>query len=124
MVGINSYRKKGGPRGLGRKNQRGQISWSFVKEIYLSPAHGLSSVREDCNLESTRKLSYILVKHRFRNSMKDMQTLPGGDTDFDHNLLVAKICTRLKKIVVIQTGKPRWDLETLHVQRQKVQNIL
>jgi hypothetical protein len=23
--------------------------------MYLSPAHGLSNVREDCNLESTRK---------------------------------------------------------------------
>lgn len=53
-----------------------------------------------------------------------MQTQPGVDTDFAHNLLVAKICTRLKKIVVKQTGKPRWDLETLYVQRQKVQNIL
>jgi len=29
--------------------------WSFVKEMYFSLAHGLSSVREDCNLESTRK---------------------------------------------------------------------
>jgi len=56
--------------------------------------------------------------------MKDVQTLPGADIDFDHNLLVAKICTRLKKIVKIQKGKPRWDLETLHVQRQRVQNNL
>lgn len=29
--------------------------WSFVKEMYLSLAQGLGSVREDCNLESTRK---------------------------------------------------------------------
>jgi hypothetical protein len=29
-----------------------------------------------------------------RNSMKDVQTLPGADTDSDHNLMVAKICTR------------------------------
>jgi len=44
-------------------------------------------------------LDYILVKYRFRNSVKDMQTLPGADIDSDHNLLVAKICTRLKKII-------------------------
>jgi len=37
------------------------------------------------------------VKHPFRNSMKDVQTLPGAVTDPDHNLLVAKICTKLKK---------------------------
>jgi hypothetical protein len=29
-----------------------------------------------------------------RNSLKDVQTLPGADTDSDHNLMVAKICTR------------------------------
>jgi endonuclease/exonuclease/phosphatase family metal-dependent hydrolase len=44
-------------------------------------------------------LDYILVKHRFRNSVKDVQTLPEADIDSDHNLLVAKICTRLKKII-------------------------
>ena len=47
--------------------------------------------------KSRRQLDYILVKHRFRNSVKDVQTLPVADTDSDHNLLVAKICTKLKK---------------------------
>jgi hypothetical protein len=31
-----------------------------------------------------------------------VQTLPGADIDSDHNLLVAKICTRLKKIISFQ----------------------
>jgi hypothetical protein len=31
--------------------------------------------------------------------VKDVQTLPGADIDSDHNLLVAKICTRLKEIM-------------------------
>ena len=48
---------------------------------------------------SRHLLDYILVKHRFRNSVKDVQTLPGADIDSDHNLLVAKICTRLKKFI-------------------------
>jgi hypothetical protein len=34
--------------------------------------------------------------------MKDAQTLPGADTDPDHNLLVAKMCTKLKKIAKYQ----------------------
>jgi len=46
---------------------------------------------------SRHQLGYILVKHLFRNSVKDVQTLPGADIDSDHNLLVAKICTKLKK---------------------------
>jgi hypothetical protein len=50
---------------------------------------------------------YILVKQRFRNSMKAVKSLPGVDTDSDCHLMVAKICTRLKQIIWFQKGKPR-----------------
>jgi len=66
-------------------------------------------------------LDYILVKHRFRNSVKYVQTLPGANIDSDHKLLVAKICTRLKKIIRFQKRRPQWDLEKLYAQRQSVQ---
>ena len=33
--------------------------------------------------------TYVL--YRFRNSVKNVQTLPGADVDYDHNLLVTKI---------------------------------
>jgi hypothetical protein len=46
---------------------------------------------------------------------------PGADIDYDHSLLVAKICTRLKRIVRFQKRKPIRDLEILQSQRQKVQ---
>jgi len=69
-------------------------------------------------------LDYILVKHRFRNSVKDVQTLPGTDIDSDHNLLVAIICTRLKKIIGFQNGRPQRDLEKLYAQQQRVQDTL
>jgi hypothetical protein len=75
----------------------------------------------DC---SRHQPDYILVKHRFRNSVKDVQTLPGADIDSDHNLLVAKFRTRLKKIMRFQKSKPRWDLEKLYSQRQRVQDTL
>ena len=69
-------------------------------------------------------MNYILVKHRFRNSVKDVQTMPGADIDSDHNLLVAKICTRLKKVIRFQKRRPQWDLEKLYVQRQRVRDNL
>ena len=69
-------------------------------------------------------MDYILVKHQFRNSVKDVQTMPGADIDCDHNLLVAKICTGLKKIIRFQKRRPQWDLEKLYVQRQRVQDTL
>ena len=56
--------------------------------------------------------------------MKDVQTLPGADIDCDHNLLVAKVRTKLKKIIRFQKNRPRCDLEKLYAQRQRVQNIL
>jgi len=69
-------------------------------------------------------LDYILVKHRLGNSVKDVQTLPGADTDSDHNLVVAKVCTILKKIIRFEKSRPRWDLEKLCAERQRVQNTL
>jgi len=69
-------------------------------------------------------LDYILVKHRFRNSVKDVQTLPGAETDPDQNLLFAKARTRLQKIIIFQNSRPRWDLEKLNVQRERVQEAL
>jgi hypothetical protein len=69
-------------------------------------------------------LDYILVKHRFRNSVKDVHKLPGAHIYSDHNLLVAKICIRLKKTVRFQKRRPRWDLEKLYTQRQIVQDTL
>jgi endonuclease/exonuclease/phosphatase family metal-dependent hydrolase len=48
------------------------------------------------------QLDYILVKQRYRNSLKDVQTQPGADIGSDHNLLVAKICIRLKRIIRLE----------------------
>jgi len=73
---------------------------------------------------SQHQLDYILVKHRFRSSVKDVQTLPGADIDSDHNILVAEVQTRLKKIIRFQKSRPRWDLEKLYAHRQSVQDSL
>jgi type I site-specific restriction endonuclease len=39
-------------------------------------------------------------------------------------LLVAKICTRLKKIIRFQKRRPQCDLEKLYTQKQRVQDSL
>jgi len=53
-----------------------------------------------------------------------VQTLPGADIDSDHSILVAKVRTRLKKIIRFQKSRPRWVLEKLYAQRQSVQDTL
>ena len=44
--------------------------------------------------------------------------------DYDHNLLVVKVYTSLKKMIRFQKSRLRWDLEKLYAERQRVQNIL
>jgi hypothetical protein len=53
-----------------------------------------------------------------------MDALAGADIDSDHNLPVAKICIRLKKITRFQKRRPKWGLEKLYTQRQRVQDTL
>ena len=72
--------------------------------------------------QSWPQLDYILVKYGVRNSMKDVQTMPRADIVSVHNLLVVKMCMRLKKIIKFQKGKQWLDLEKLCSQRQKGQD--
>jgi hypothetical protein len=48
-----------------------------------------------------------------------MQTMCGADVDSDHNLLVVKVRTSLKKIIRFQKRRPRWYLEKLCAQKKK-----
>jgi len=108
-VGDEPFRTIVGPHGLGRKNHRGQMLINFCERTGLivtntwfrKPKRRLYTWKVPGD-RSRHQLDYILMKHRFRNNVKDVQTLPGADIDSDHNLLVAKICTRLKKIIRFQ----------------------
>ena len=53
---------------------------------------------------STTKSIIFFVKQRFRNSIRDVNTLTGDDVDFDHDILLAEVQTRLKPI--------SWEEET------------
>ena len=65
--------------------------------------------KKTVHMEGTWRLgSTSVMKHRFRNSVKDVQTLQ----------------TRLQKIIRFQNSRPRWDLEKLYAQRQRVQDTL
>jgi hypothetical protein len=70
------------------------------------------------------QLDNMFVKHQFRKNMNDVWTLPGADIDCNHNLLIAKIHTKLQKIMKSQKWKARWHLEKLHAQWKKVQDTL
>ena len=121
VAGDESYRNTVGPHGLGRKNHRGQMLINFCERNGLNitniwfrkPKRRLHTWKAPGD-QSRRQLDYILVRHRFRNCVKDVQTLSVEDIDSDHILFVAKICTRLKKIIQSQKRRLRWDLEKLY----------
>lgn len=53
------------------------------------------------------KIGYIvLVKDRFRNSVKNVRIFPGVDRDSGHNMLAAAMRTKLKHM------HKRWNLKT------------
>jgi hypothetical protein len=69
-------------------------------------------------------LDYTILKFQFSNRMKNAQNFPGAEIDSQHSLNFANIFTRLRKIVRFLKRKPRWDLQKLYAQQQKVQDVL
>jgi endonuclease/exonuclease/phosphatase family metal-dependent hydrolase len=94
-----------GPYGLGNRNKGGQMLIDFCGRAgfvitntwFKKPKRRLYTGKAPAD-QHRHQLDYILVKQRYKNSVKDVQTQPGADIDSDHNLLVAKICTTLKRI--------------------------
>ena len=60
------------------------------------------------------QLDYILVRQRYRNTVKNDCSYPGADTDTDHNLVIMTAKVKLKKL---KKGKKimRWNLDMLNI---------
>jgi hypothetical protein len=58
--------------------------------------------------DDTSWTTYILLEHQLRKGTKNLQTMSGADVISVHNLLVAKMCTSWKKIMMFQKDKPVW----------------
>ena len=63
------------------------------------------------------QLDYILVRQRYRNSVKNCHACPGADVNSDHNLVRMKVQLRFKKIQVARR-EPKLNLEKLKVEHQ------
>jgi hypothetical protein len=130
VVGDKAHHTIVGPYGMGRRNQRGQMLIDFcerngpvITNIWLKKAKRRLYTWKAPGDRSRHQLDYVLVKQRFRNSVKNGQTLPGADTDSDYNLLVAKIYTRLNKIM-FPKAKTKMGFVEVYAQRQKVNGSL
>jgi hypothetical protein len=131
VVGDEPYRNIVGTYGRGKKNHRGQMLINFCERngLIFTNTWFRKPKRRLCTWKapedrSRHQLDYLLVKHGFRNSVKYVQSLPGANIDSDHNLLVAKFCTSLNKIIRFQKRRPQWDFEILYTQEQTAQDTL
>ncbi|XP_008482566.1 craniofacial development protein 2-like [Diaphorina citri] len=119
-----------GAFGLGIRNERGDrlIEFCQNEEMVLtnttfklpkrrlytwkSPADGING-----NIVRNQ-IDYILIRKRFRNSVKSVKTYPGADVSSDHNPVIAEIKIKLKKVKK-KTCKNKIDLSRLKDERTR-----
>ncbi|RUS89973.1 hypothetical protein EGW08_002240 [Elysia chlorotica] len=109
-----------GNYGLGERNERGQRLIHFCVEndlmiantFFQKPLRKLYTWKNPGDWRRNQ-IDYILVRKRFRNSIKTCQTYPGADINSDHNPVTAKIKMKLKKI---KTQKYTPDLDIIQLK--------
>lgn len=106
-----------GNYGSGVRNERGKalIDFCAVNGLYIANSHFKHHVRRLYTWRSpdgrTRnQIDYILIRERWRTSMRDVKTYPGFDCESDHNALVAELCLKLHKPVQQMYSEKRWHL--------------
>ena len=104
IVGKGSTDKVVGPFGLSRKTERGKMLIDFcmqhdlvVMNTWFKKRKTKLYIWKSPGDRNPYQIDYIMVKQRFRNSIRDVKTLPGVDIDSDHNLLVAEVQTSNSK---------------------------
>ena len=97
-----------GEFGLGQRNNRGDKLIEFCRRLKLIITNTWFRQHKRRRYTWTRpdgeryQLDYILVRQRYRNSVKNAHSYPGADINSDHNLVAMRACVRMKKI---QRGK-------------------
>ena len=125
IVGEGSTDNVVGPFGLSRRIERGKMLIDFCKqhEVVMNTWFKKRKTKlytwRSPGDKNRYQVDYILVKQRFRNSIRDVKTFPGADIDSDHTLLVAEVQTRLKAFKKAEKRKPKWNLE---VNKSKIQS--
>ena len=111
-----------GKFGLGIQNEAGKRLTEFCQENALFKANTIFQQHKRWFYTWTspdgqyqNQIDYILCSWRQRSSIQSAKTRPGADCDSDHQLLIAKLRFKLKKVG--KTTRPfRYDLnQMLHV---------
>ena len=69
------------------------------------------------------QIDYILVKHRYRNSVKCCKSYPGADAFTDHNLVAMQMSVKVK-ILQREKKKQKWNVERLKKNCEQFQRSI
>jgi hypothetical protein len=72
------------------------------------------------------QIDYIMIKHRYKNNVKNAKTYPGADINSDHNPVVIKLNLRLKKTthcILKATTKETTALKQPEVQQKYLEEV-
>lgn len=133
------YGKEGytvGNFGLGTRNERGNQLIQFCIENKLAimntffklPKRRLYTWKSPADSQFNivrNQIDYFMIGQRYKNTVKSVKTFPGADVNSDHNLLLAEIRIRFKKVPRVQQPT-RIDIDKLKINqiRQEVSESL
>src|SRR6476619_503267 len=119
VVGEGKEDRVVGKFGLEKRNDRGERLVEFYKSqnLVITNTWFEQEKRRRYTWKSPGDLrryqiDYILVRQRYRNSVKSSWSYPGADVDSDHKLLALRLKLKLKKIPRRRQQK-KWKLDSL-----------
>ncbi|XP_039276087.1 craniofacial development protein 2-like [Nilaparvata lugens] len=105
VVGEGAEGTTVGGFGYGTRNERGTKMINFCKDKSFVVGNTLFDHPKrrrytwTSSLDEERyQLDYILIQKRFRNCLKNAKTYPGADINSEHNLVVAEVEIKLKRV--------------------------
>ena len=118
-VGIQEIPRVASKFGLGVQNEAGQRLTEFCQKTTLVIANTLFQQHKrrlytwtSPDGEHQNQIDYILCSQRWRSSIQSAKTRPGADCGSDHELLIAKVRLKMKKVG--KTTRPfRYDLNQI-----------
>ena len=113
-----------GPHGLGERNDRGDalISWCKSNETAIMNTWFKNHKRRKYtwvspNSQTRNQIDYIMINQRFRNAVKQCCSYPGADINSDHNLVIAKVQLKLRKLQTMKQ-QPKLQLKRLREDKE------
>ena len=119
-VGKSDHQDIMGKFGMGKRNERGERLMNFCEKhnvcitntFFQHPIRRLYTWKSPGDVKRNQ-IDYILIRKRFRNSIKQCKTYPGADIGSDHNPVVATMKIRLKKAQSKSEKKTLYDIDSL-----------